>query len=888
MAPAEDSTDPSGSEPTHTGPHAPARDDFEGPIGRYHLLEQLGSGGFGDVYLAEQRAPVVRKVALKILKREMNTERFIARFEAERQALAMMDHPNIATVLDGGATAAGRPYFAMEFVQGDPITEYCDRQTLTPRARLDLFVQVCHAVQHAHQKGIIHRDLKPPNVLVALVDGVPVPKVIDFGIAKATTVPLTERAVHTRVHEVIGTPEYMSPEQAERTTMDIDTRSDIYSLGVLLYELLTGTTPLERERLRAAAPDDMPRLVRELETPTPSTRLRQRPDTLGQVAARRGSTPTRLPGEIQGDIDWIVMKCLEKDRTRRYETAIAVAADIGRHLAGEPVTAAPPSTAYRVGKFVRRHRGGVLVAAALAGLLIAGIAGTSYGLVRAEARRAEAEGQRREADAQRTTAEQVLTVFQNMLKGVRAEVALGRDTTLLKEIVNRTRDRVEAGEFKAQPMTEVSLRHSLGLTYLNLADYENAERMLAGALQLVNSASPGDETRMATALNNLGGLWFEAGRPQRAEEFFRASLDLQRRIAVGDSDSLAQALVNHGSLLDQLGRPKEAIVELREAVAMRGRLFPGDHEQVAFAQAALAFALQNVGEHQEAEQLHRQTLAMRQRVYGPSHPQIAVTMNNLAMVLGTMGRETEAEDLYRQSLDVRRRLYKGDHPAVAAGIANLGFATVRAGRYADGETLLREALEIRRRLYKGDHPEISVNLDNLAGAIRLQARPADAEPYSREALDMGRRLYKGDHASVALSMNNNANIRLASGRPAEAEVVAREALAMLRRLFSADHTYVARCLDTLATVLVERRDLGAADAQAREALAMRRRLFSGDHRDVAQSHHTLARVLVAAGRGPEAQVEAEQALTMARRVLPATHPLLVEYQSTLTQAPTKR
>jgi serine/threonine protein kinase/tetratricopeptide (TPR) repeat protein len=887
----ESPTNPRDSEATHTDRdrrHGHEALEFVGP---YRVLERLGTGGFGDVYSAEQRSPVVRKVALKILKRGMDTDQFVARFEAERQALAMMDHPSIASIFDGGATPDGRPYFVMELVNGEPITQHCDRQALTTRERLELFVQVCHAVQHAHQKGIIHRDIKPSNVLVTVVDAVAVPKVIDFGIAKATAVPLTDKTLHTRVHEVIGTPEYMSPEQAERTTADIDTRSDIYSLGVLLYELLTGTTPLDRQQVEAVTFGDLPRLIREVEPPTPSTRLRQRLETLAHVAARRRSSPARLPIEVKGDLDWIVMKCLEKDRTRRYDTANALADDLQRHLSGEPVTAAPPSTAYRVSKFVRRHRAAVTVAAALTILLLGGITGTSYGLLRAEQRRREAVRERLEAEAQKATAEQVVTVFQDMLKSVRADVAQGRDTTVLRQMVDRTRDRIEAGEFKSQPLVEISLRHSLGLTYIDLADYDSAERMLAGALhpmgRLTESMrrAPADAARMAVAMNNMGGLWFEVGRPDRAEAFFRTALDLRRESSTGDNDDLAQALVNHGSLLDQLGRSADGVVELREAVAMRERLFPGDHEKVAFAKAGLAFALQNLGQNAEAERLHREVLAIRQRVYSGPHPQVSVTMNNLAMVLGTLGREAEAEELYRQSLDVRRQLYKGDHPALAQGIANLAFATVRAGRYAEGEAMLRESVAMRRRLFKGDHPDLSINLDNLASAIRLQGRPADAEPIAREALAMGRRLFKADHPSVALTMNNLASILVARKRAEEAEAVARDAEAMLRRLFSRDHTYVARSLETMALVSMERRRLSDAEQYARDALTMRQRLFPGDHRDVAQSHHTLARVLMASGRAAEARQNADQAVAMARRVLPASHPLLIEYQETLARLP---
>jgi len=337
-------------------------------IGRYKLLEKIGEGGCGVVYMAEQEEPIRRRVAFKVIKLGMDTKQVIARFEAERQALALMDHPNIAKVLDAGATDTGRPYFVMELVRGIKITDYCDQNNLSTEERLKLFVQVCHAIQHAHQKGIIHRDIKPSNILVTLHDGVPVPKVIDFGIAKATGPRLTDKTLFTAFQQFIGTPAYMSPEQAEMSGLDVDTRSDIYALGVLLYELLTGQTPFESKELAQAGLEEILRCIREIEPPKPSTRLsRLEQQEQTTTAQRRATEMPKLIRSLRGDLDWIVMKCLEKNRTRRYETANGVAQDIERHLKQEPVIARPPSTAYRVEKFVRRNKAmvGAVVAVAV-------------------------------------------------------------------------------------------------------------------------------------------------------------------------------------------------------------------------------------------------------------------------------------------------------------------------------------------------------------------------------------------------------------------------------------------------------------------------------------------------------------------------------------------
>ncbi len=425
-------------------------------------------------------------MALKVIKLGMDTKQVVARFEAERQALAMMDHPNIAKVLDGGTTPAGRPYFVMELVRGQPITHYCDAERLSLDARLGLFVQVCAAVQHAHQKGIIHRDLKPSNILVAPEDAKPVPKVIDFGIAKATQEQPTPETIRTLHLQSLGTPAYMSPEQAGFGGMDVDTRSDIYALGVLLYELLTGCLPFEKKELLQAGFEEMRRVIRETEPPTPSTRLRQeldspRPGTLSSDSPQRLAKAKELIPKVRGDLDWIVMKCLEKDRARRYEIASGLARDVDRHLNHEPVTAAAPAALYRVGKFVRRHRVGIAMAASLALLLIAGIVASSWQAVRATKAEREQVLLRRQAQAaeraSRTEAaktRQVAKFLTDMLDEVRPSVALGRDTKMLHEILDRTAERVGT-ELKDQPEVEAELLNTVGNVYEELGDYRKAE-----------------------------------------------------------------------------------------------------------------------------------------------------------------------------------------------------------------------------------------------------------------------------------------------------------------------------------------------------------------------------------------------------------------------------
>jgi len=448
-------------------------------IGPYKLLEQIGEGGFGIVYMADQQAPVRRRVALKIIKPGMDTRQVLARFKAELQALSLMDHPNIARVLDAGATDSGRPYFVMELIRGVPITDYCDRNNLPVHERLDLFVQVCHAVQHAHQKGVIHRDIKPSNVLITLNDGRPVPKVIDFGVAKALNQQLTQETLFTRFAEMIGTPLYMSPEQAEMTSLDIDTRADIYSLGVLLYELLTGSTPFEKDRLRQAAYDEIRRIIRQEEPPRPSLRISSLGDTRTAVAAHRQIDPHRLSQLVQGDLDWIVMKALEKDRTRRYDTASNFAADVLRHLSDQPVEACPPSAIYRFGKFARRNRVAFMTAMVLLAAILVGAVVSTWQAIRAT--RAERLAQTRlEAETEAHDEAEVAR---------RVAVRAGQSEAAHRQIAESAR-QTEARQRQVAESARAQATRQLYLSQMNLAEKHWNENHARRARELLESQMP--------------------------------------------------------------------------------------------------------------------------------------------------------------------------------------------------------------------------------------------------------------------------------------------------------------------------------------------------------------------------------------------------------------
>ncbi len=500
-------------------------------VGRYKLLQKIGEGGFGTVYMAEQEEPVRRRVALKIIKLGMDTKAVIARFEAERQALAMMDHPNIARVFDAGATDTGRPYFVMELVHGIPITEYCDTSKLSTRDRLELFIPVCRAVQHAHQKGIIHRDIKPSNVLVTLHDGAPVPKVIDFGIAKATSQRLTEKTLFTEFRQFIGTPEYMSPEQAEMSGLDIDTRSDIYALGVLLYELLTGTTPLDAKSLRSAAYGEIQRIIREVEPPKPSTRISGLGATLAVTAAHRDIDSRKLSQLMRGELDWIVMKCMEKDRTRRYETATGIAADIQRYLRDEAVEASPPSTTYKLRKLARRYRRPLRAAMIFVLLLIIATIFSSWQAIRATRARAATLIEKQRADEQADVAKSIATSLQQILGSANPDTAKGHDYTvrqLLDEYENSLSDKLAN-----QPEAEAALQETIGNAYWRLGVGDKGAKHLERALELRGRIFGTQHEQYADTLVDYAWALMQLDRDKEAEVRSREALAIYHNRGVG-------------------------------------------------------------------------------------------------------------------------------------------------------------------------------------------------------------------------------------------------------------------------------------------------------------------------------------------------------------------
>jgi serine/threonine protein kinase/Tfp pilus assembly protein PilF len=761
-----------------------------GQVGPYKLLSILGEGGFAVVYLAEQQEPVKRRVALKIIKPGMDSKQVIARFEAERQALALLDHPNVAHVYDAGTTELGRPYFAMEYVKGVPITEHCDRHKLTIEERLKLFLQICEAVQHAHQKGIIHRDIKPSNILVLFEGQRALPKVIDFGIAKAISQPLTERTLYTEQGQLVGTPEYMSPEQAEMTSQDIDTRSDIYSLGVLLYELLTGVLPFEAEELRKGGLDYIRTVIREQEPRTPSTRLsRLTREESTKLAQHRRAEPGALQRRLRGDLDWITLKAMEKDRTRRYGSAGELAADIQHHLNHEPVMAGPPSTVYRVKKFMRRHKALVTGIAAVMAVLASGVVVSTLFALRAQ--------------RQARISEAVSSFLrEDLLASVNPARGKGRDVTV-RSFLDTASESLN-GKFKNEPLVEASIRDTLGWTYRMLGENEAAEPHLERALQIrqehlgaehldtlesmgklawlrmdqgrsaesvelfeegfiTSRRRRGDENvRTLTLVNGLGCAYINLCRYNEAEQLYLKSIPTARRVLSEHHNTTLFMVGNLGQVYEYQRRYEEAERQYLEILRLRDGFWDDENIWTLLYKSFLARVYMRQKRYDEAESLYLEILPTQRRVDGEQQHRTLWSVVGLAQVYTHLGKYDEAEKLFAEALDSK------EHPDLNC-MNGLAVLRTKQKRYDEAETLFNEALEGRKRKLGESHLETLESINDLAMLYKEQARYAESEPLLLEAVE-GRIQKLGlQHPHTTESINNLIKLYEAWGKPQQAE-----------------------------------------------------------------------------------------------------------------------
>jgi serine/threonine protein kinase/Tfp pilus assembly protein PilF len=719
-------------------------------IGNYRLIQKLGEGGMGEVYEAEQTEPIRRRIALKIIKVGMDTKQVVARFESERQALALMSHPSIAKVFDAGATEKGRLYFVMECAKGVPITEYCDTHRLNNRQRLDLFVQICEGIQHAHQKGIIHRDIKASNVLVTIQDDKPVPKIIDFGVAKAISQRLTERTMFTELGQLIGTPEYMSPEQAEMTGLDIDTRTDVYSLGVLLYELLVGVLPFESKELRSAGFDEIRRRIREQEPPKPSTRLTTPGfDTDHALKSRQTDLPT-LTRQLRGELDWITMKAMAKDRTQRYASASELAADILRYLKHEPVIAGPPSAMYRLGKYVRRHKVGVAAGALILMTMIIGITGTTIGLVKA----VKAEKKARE-EAQ--TAQQISDFLVDLFQVSDPSEARG-NTITAREILDKGAEKIDT-DLQDQPRVQARLMETMGNVYRSLGLYKLASPILEKSLEIKRSLYGGEHLEVADGLRTLGILYDTQGKYEEAEALFKESL---------------------------------AILE---------KAFGPDHPNLARNLNSLAIVYWNQGKYAEAEPLFQRSLAIKEKSMGSDHPEVGNTLTNLGILYHLQRKFEEAEPLFRRALNIAEKTLGADHPDIATHLNNLGSLYQDMERYEEAESYFKRCLVVWEKALGPDHSDVGIVLHNLANLNRNQGKYEEAEPFYQRSQAIFEKALGQDHPYVAYSLRERANLYREQEKFTEAEAFYKQALEIFEKSLGPDHLNMAETLENYALLL---------------------------------------------------------------------------------------
>jgi tetratricopeptide (TPR) repeat protein len=817
-------------------------------IDRYKLLEQIGEGGFGVVFMAEQQEPICRKVALKVIKPGMDTRQVVARFEAERQALALMDHPNIARVLDAGQTAGGRPYFIMDLVRGLPVTDYCDQARLDLRERLGLFVDVCRAVQHAHQKGIIHRDLKPSNVLVTQEDGSPLVKVIDFGIAKALGQRLTDKTLFTGIVQMVGTPLYMSPEQAGLSNADVDTRSDVYSLGVLLYELLTGTTPFEQERFKEAGYDEIRRIICEEEPPRPSARISTLAEAATVVAGRRQEDPRRLSLLCRGELDWIVLKALEKDRARRYESSAALAADVQNYLQDQPVAACPPSAWYRGRKFARRYRGRLALAGAL---LAAVLVSLSAGIVVLNRERTVTAAERDEK--------------QKALEAIVAEQ--GRTQAALKLEAKRRRQARAALDAMSSHVVEDWLARQKA-QQLTASQKQFLGEALAAYEEFARDSGQDEASRagVAAAYLRVGRLHATLGQTADAETAYRRGAELWRHLAADFPtvpDYRRQLGVSHGNLgalLTATGRPEKALAAHREALAIVKQLaddfpsVPDYRNDLAISYHNLAVQLTRSGHAKEAEAAYRDAGATAEQLVAdhPAVPEyrhsLALRHTSLGRLLMDTGRPKQAEAAYRDALAIGRQL-AADFPTVpeyreilAVSHCNVGNLLMNTGRPKEALIAYRQALAIQKQL-AAEFPtvpdyrnQLAISHNDLGNLLARTGQTKEAEAAYRESLAIAKQLAAGQPAvpeyRELLATNHNAlGVLLASmGRLKEAEDAYHDALAV-GKLLVADfptmpeyRSKLAMNQNNLAILLKNTSRPREAEAAYRDALAIRQQL----------------------------------------------------------------
>ncbi len=841
-------------------------------IGAYELVEKIGAGGMGDVYRARQLRPFRRDVALKLLRADGDARRHHARFESERQTLASLDHDGIARVFDAGVTDEGHPYFAMELVHGVPITAYCDLHRLPIEERLHLFAAVCRAIHHAHQRGVIHRDIKPSNVLVAAENGAATPKVIDFGVAKARE-SLDAQARQTQAGQVLGTPEYMSPEQID-SPGTVDTRADVYSLGVLLYELLTGFLPFDSRELRSSGFAQLAQTIRESIPPPPSVRVERAESAAEGAARRRGLGARELRRRIRGDLDWIVLCAIDKDPARRYSSASELAADVERHLRFEPVSAGRPGLVDHIAKLARRHRTAFVAAGLLVAALVIGMLATGWQASRAL--RAEAKARESEAIAQ-----SVNEFLAGVLGAANPEADVRARDLTVGEALDEAAAKLD-GAFADQPAVEARIRRTIGEAYTALRRDHAAIHHLERAAELARAQ--GDARERIEAQKALALAYHHAGRVDDAVAAAREELRIACAMLAPNDSTRLHAEIDCAKIVARAGDLAFADSLFRGAIE-KSRASP----EVSPATLAVriheyASMLDARGSFDEAEAAFRESAATIRAAKGAEHPDAIRAMTNLGDFLRRKGALAEAESVLAKSLESARSTLGPEHPDVGNALMALGATRLDGGDVAGAETLLREAIAILRRGPAGRNPEVALALTHYGTALRSRGELDGATGAFREALEIVRGVYPPEHPEVFRAANNLGSVLLLRGEYAEAERLMREARDAAVSIFGPEHHEVALVTQNLAKTLTGEKKWAEADSTYRIAIEMGLRTLPPGHVALAFMRSNYGELLLKRGRSAQAESLLAPAYEEIAAALGAEHPRAVQTDAWLREA----